>query len=221
MNVHASLLPPLLLWGLWPVFMLVIIPVVLRAPWSLLFENRLQPQFVGCCGLVALAWSMSAGVQPGLEFHLLGTTVLTLLFGRMLAIAGATGALVALSVLGFYEWQALPVNALLLAVLPVLTAHVIGYYAYRWLPHHLFIYIFVVAFFGAMFAVAVVLVMSSALYAAIGAYPPDLIWRDYLMFMPLVMFPEGFITGMIMTMCVVFRPEWVRTFDDRDYLMDK
>ena len=221
MNVDASLLPTALLWGLWPVFVLVMLPTILRAPWTLLLNNGLQPQFVGACGLVALAWTMSAGVQPGLEFHLLGTTVLTLLFGRMLAMAGASGALVVLSVLGFYDWQALPVNGLLLAVLPVLTAHLIGYYVYRWLPHHLFIYVFVVAFFGAMIAMAVVLVASSALYAAVGAYPPGLIWRDYLMVMPLLMFPEGFVTGMLMTMCVVFRPDWVRTFDDRDYLVGK
>ncbi len=221
MNIDPSLLPSNVLWLFWPVFVLVILPALLRAPWRLLLENGLQPQFVGACGLVALAWSMGAGIQPGLELHLLGTTVLTLLFGRMLAIAGATGALVVLSALGLYEWQAFPVNGLLLAVLPVLIAHVVGYYAFRWLPHHLFIYIFVVAFFGAMVAMAAVLVASAVLYAAVGAYPLGLIWRDYLMVMPLLMFPEGFVTGVLMTMCVVFRPEWVRTFDDRDYLAGK
>ncbi len=221
MNVDPSLLPSAVLWLSWPVFVIIALPVLVRAPWALLLDNGLQPQFVGACALVALAWSTSVEVQPGPAMHLLGTTVLTLLFGRMLAIAGATGALVTLSGLGLYEWQAFPVNGLLLAVLPVVVAHAIGHCAYRWLPRHLFIYVFVVAFFGAMLAMAAVLVASAALYAAVGAHPLGVNWHDYLMVMPLLMFPEGFVTGMIVTMCVVFRPEWVRTFDDRDYLIGK
>jgi uncharacterized membrane protein len=32
---------------------------------------------------------------------------------------------------------------------------------------------------------------------------------------------EAFATGMLITVMVVYKPQWVATFDDRRYLLDK
>ena len=37
-------------------------------------------------------------------------------------------------------------------------------------------------------------------------------------FIIVMLFPEGFLNGMLMTILVVYRPEWVSSFDDREYL---
>ena len=221
MNLDASLLPSTLVWPSLVLFVLALAPVLRTAPWHLIKANHLEPLFVSAMGSVAILWSMSAGVHAGLEMHLLGATALTLIFGWRLAMAAATGALLAVTVLGLYDWPAFAVNGFLLAVLPVMFTHWLGRRIYSLLPRNFFIYIFVVAFFGSMLTVGVVMLVSAALLFALGAYPTAAIIQDYLALLPLIMFPEGFISGMIMTMLVVFRPDWVRTFDDRDYIHGK
>jgi len=37
----------------------------------------------------------------------------------------------------------------------------------------------------------------------------------------MAMLSEGFINGAIMTLLTILRPEWVRSFDDRDYIDGK
>lgn len=221
MNLDPSLLPNVIAWPLLALFTLVLLPVVLRAPWGLVRQNRLESVFISAVGCVGLLWSMSAGIRPGLELHLLGSTALTLIFGWRLAIAAGVAALAAVTALGLYAWPAFALNGLLLAVLPVVVSHWVGRQVYGLLPHNFFIYIFLAAFFGAMLAMGSVVLASAALLYGLGAYPYQVLAHDYLVMLPLIMFPEGFITGMVMTMLVVFRPDWVRTFDDRDYIHGK
>jgi uncharacterized membrane protein len=35
------------------------------------------------------------------------------------------------------------------------------------------------------------------------------------------MLPEGFLNGAVLSMLTAWKPEWVRTFDDRDYIDGK
>lgn len=221
MNIAADILPWPLIWLSWGVLFACLSVILPRAPWNLLRHNGLESVWVGGVGCVGLAWSMQAGIHPGLELHLLGVTALTLVFGPCLAIAGGILSLAGVTALGLYDWPAFAVNGLLLAILPVLVSVLVGRLVFRLLPHNLFIYVFLTGFFGAMAAMAVVITISAALLLAIGAYPMAIVSRDYLAMMPLMMFPEGFITGMLITMLVVYRPSWVRTFDDRDYIIGK
>ncbi|WP_290653023.1 energy-coupling factor ABC transporter permease [Aquisalimonas sp.] len=221
MNVDPSLLPAFVVWLSWPFYIAALVPALRAAPWPVLKANRLESLFIGGIACVAISWSMNAGIHPGLELHLLGATALTLIFGLSFAIVAASAALAAVSSIGVYDWQAFAMNGLLLAVLPALITHWIGLQAYKRLPHNFFVYIFVVAFLGAMLAVGVVILVSGVLLLALDAYPAAIVLYDYLAIMPLIMFPEGFLTGMIITILVVLRPQWVRTFDDRDYIHGK
>jgi uncharacterized membrane protein len=45
--------------------------------------------------------------------------------------------------------------------------------------------------------------------------------EEYLPFFLLISFSEAFITGMLITTMVIYKPEWVATFDDKRYLLDK
>lgn len=221
MNLEPDLVPPALLW----IALLALLTLAARcartASWRTLLDNNLGPLLVtgaACCGGL---WSMSVGVQPGLELHLLGTTSLTLVFGWRFALIAAVGGLLGVTALGAYHWEVLGLNGLLLAALPVAVTHWIGRIVYRYLPHHLFIYLFLTAFLGGMLSIAASILASAGLLLMVGPHDLDTVLRDYLALMPLMMFPEGFINGMVMTMLVVFRPELVRTFDERDYLDDR
>ncbi|MEN9460235.1 MAG: hypothetical protein RIS84_255, partial [Pseudomonadota bacterium] len=49
-------------------------------------------------------------------------------------------------------------------------------------------------------------------------------WQDLgeqPMFIIVMLFPEAFLNGMVMTILVVFRPEWVSSFSDKHYLKGK
>jgi len=218
MNATATLLPDPLLWlatllagsaGVW---------AALSAPWRLLRANRLENLFLAMVVVIAGLWLMRAGVHPGLEVHLLGATVLTLMFGWRLAIVNGTLVLAALSALGVHGWGGFGVNLAILVVIPVLCSHWIGALAYRWLPHHLFVYLLVCGFFGGIAALLASAGSAALLWWLTGPYGGSVILSDFIIILPLLAFPEGFMTGTIMTMLVVFKPEWVRSFDDRDYL---
>jgi len=57
--------------------------------------------------------------------------------------------------------------------------------------------------------------------ALAGAYPWDYLINEYFPYFLLLGFSEAWLSGMAMTLFVVYRPEWVITFDDSRYLADK
>ncbi len=54
-----------------------------------------------------------------------------------------------------------------------------------------------------------------------GAYALDELAREYLRYFPLLMLPEAFVSGGVLSILIVYRPEWVVTFDDERYLKGK
>jgi uncharacterized membrane protein len=221
MNLHAELLPTWLSLAAWPIFAAVVGWNLLGAPWDLLKRNGLHPLFSLSVLLLAGLWWLRVGVHPGLEFHLLGITSMLLVFGwRLTLVAGAT-ALVLIGALGGSDWYALGLNGLLVVVLPVALATWLHRLIYQRLPRHFFVYVLITAHFASMLVIAVVILSGALLLGLADAHPWERIWADYLVFLPLVLLPEGFVNGAIMTMLVILRPEWVRSFDDRDYIDGK
>jgi len=52
-------------------------------------------------------------------------------------------------------------------------------------------------------------------------YPTQYLLEEYLPFYLLIAWAKAFATGMMMTLMVVYKPEWVATFDDARYLHGK
>lgn len=191
------------------------------APWRLLQANGLISAFAAAAAIGTLLWTMQVGVHEGLTLHLLGTATLVLMFGPALALVagGVCGVLLILA--GLHEVMAFGVHGLLLAWLPVSVANRVHGLLRRWLPPHPFIYFLGSGFLGGMLALGAVVVVSSLLILALGLQPPRTVRSDYLALLPLVLFPEGFINGAVVTALAVFRPGWLRSFDDRAYLDDE
>ena len=205
----------------WLLFILAVAVAIWRAPWYHLREtaslNILLAMIVG----IMVVWTLKAGFAPGLSIHLLGTTLLTLMFGWAFAILGIIVVIGAHMLYAGSGWVELPMDALLLGLLPAFVSFTVFRFVDTHLPNNFFIYIFLVAFFGAGLAAASVVFVTSIVHITSGAYTAAEVWHDYTRYVPLVMFPESFITGMLMTLFVAYRPEWVSTFDDSRYLKDK
>ena len=51
-----------------------------------------------------------------------------------------------------------------------------------------------------------------------GVHSWSKIYHEYVLYLPLIMFPEGLLNGIIMTGMMVFYPDWIRTFNAKRYI---
>jgi uncharacterized membrane protein len=191
-----------------------------RANWAMLKSPANLNVLLGATVALLGLWLIKAGIRPGLNFHLLGATALTLMFRPWFAIL-ALGLVIAGLTAVNGEFNAYPANLLMMGVLPVTVSWAIYRMVDRRLANHVFIYIFLNCFFGAGLAMASVGLASTAYAVGAGVYSFSYLADNYLPFYFLMAWAEAFATGMIMTLLVVYRPDWVATFDDRRYLDSK
>ena len=221
MNLTATLLPSWVLSASALVLVLVLARAVGGAPWSRLREGHFIHVYLGSCVALLVVWTLKAGVDPGLSFHLLGGTLFALMFGWELAVVALAVVTLGTTLNVGHGWSVLPVNALVEGVIPILFTAGLLRLSQRWLPQHVFVYIFVNGFFGAALAVLASSLAATALLAVAQAYTMSHLESGYLAFVPLLMFSEAWLTGMLVAVLVCYRPEWIRTFDDRLYLQGK
>jgi uncharacterized membrane protein len=221
MQIESQLLGP----GWQLATTLVAVPVLgyalLTAPWNTwLQRSDRQHAWLGTIVLLTLLWSMRAGITPGLSFQFLLVTVLTLMHGWRLALVGVAVVLAGECLLqgGSAPWFAWGANFLCYGVVPVAFIALLHRAVQRWLPHNYFVYFFGTVFFGSMLAFNFAGFARLALLAANGTLAEAQLASEYLVWLPMVSLAEAFMNGVVMAMAVVYRPEWVASFDDRIYL---
>lgn len=176
--------------------------------------------FLGACVAVLGLWRIKAGVEPGLNFHLLGATALTLMFRPLFAMV-AVALVSAGAALWAGQYAAFAVNWLIMGVLPVGVTWTIHRLAVRWLPPHPFVYLFLNAFAGGAISMFAVGVAATLFSFGAGLYSMDYLLSEYLPFYLLMGWSEAFISGMLVTAMVVWKPQWVATFSDEHYLLGR
>lgn len=225
MNFPDALFPQAWALGAFPPLLAIWLWCIKTAPWKRLGYSGQSNVWLGTVVLLVLVWSMKAGVKPGLNLHLLGATMFTLMFGRQLAIVGLSAVLAGVTLNGSLQgqsaWLTYGLNALVLAVFPVLLADAIRRGVERFLPANLFVYIFGSAFFGAALTVVATGLLASALLWLAGVYPAAPLLDDYLPYYLLLGFAEAWLNGAMVTLMVVYLPRWVGSFDDRRFLLHK
>jgi uncharacterized membrane protein len=222
LHIPSELLPQGLLWASNILFLLCLLLAMRLAPWkALLNSQENQHVFLGAVVILLTIWGIKAGISPGLGFHHLGATLFALMFGWPLAIVGLTVTMVASLLLQASDLASLGINGLISIVIPIAISYAILKFSQKWLPDNFFIYIFVCAFFGAAVAIAISRLSAITLLSLINAYPNDRLVDESLQYLPLFMFPEAFVTGMLITIFVVYRPDWIATFDDERYIRGK
>ena len=214
-------LPPALAWSAAGAYGLVLTSAARRAPWARLREGEMQHVFFGAAVLLLFLWTIRGSVVPGLGVHFLGATVLTLMFGWRLALVAMALALAGAGAYGLSRWEFIGLNGLLATALPVAVSYGVLRAVERWLPPHLFIYIFLAGFFGAALAMAASVTAQVVLLVLADGHGSMTLTGAYLSFLPLLMLPEAFLNGALVTALVGMRPRWVWTFDDARYLRDR
>lgn len=221
MNLAATQFPGLWLGIAAMVALGLLGRAVWAAPWLTLRSPGRLHAWLGSMVALMVVWSMNAGVREGLNLHLLGAAVLTLMFGRELALVALAAILLASALNGGNDWHTLGLNLLVSGWVPVMLAHHLRRWVERLLPANYFVYVFVQAFAGSGLGVVLVGLTASLALAASGAYPVQLLLDEYLPFFLLLAFSEAWLSGMAMTLLVVFRPDWVASFDDKRYLIQR
>ena len=166
---------------------------------------------------LAVLWHIRAVVQPGMSLHLLGAMLCTMVFGARLALLPLSLALVMAQFSAGAEWSVLGLNACLLVFWPIALSRLVLALVAR-LPPNMFVFIFVGGFFG---SAAVVLFTGWLISLTLwrmqrDAWGPML--EDYASYWLLVAFSEAWLTGMLVTVRGVYRPELVRLCDVRRYI---
>ena len=221
MDIPANLLPMAWLLGGGVLYGLVLLVALLTAPWSRIRDSEAQNIYLAAIVAISLVWVMRGGIQAGLNYHLLGMTLLCLMFEWQFAVIAAS-VIVALSTWqSGTGWAAFGVNVILMGVLPILFTRVMLYVCQRRLPHNFFIYVFVNAFMVGALSMLLAGSASGLLQYIAGVQPTGTISSNFLMILPMLMFGEGFINGGTMSLVVAYRPRWVATFHDRWYLDGK
>lgn len=221
MNIPDSLLPNGYLWAANALALLALLIATLRAPWHLLRRSDLQNLFMGTTIALMTVWSIKTGIKPGLNFHLLGSTLLTLMFGPWLALEILALVLLGITVMGAAGWISLGINFVLMAMVPVALSHAIFRLADSQLPNHFFVYIFVNAFLGAGLAMLACGFSAGLVLRLAGSYAGHYLGTDFLPYFILMGWSEAMTSGMLMTLMVVYRPTWVCTFSNERYLKTK
>jgi uncharacterized membrane protein len=221
MDLPFSLFPASWHWAALLVSAGVFCWLALAAPWARLKDSGQLNLLLGFSVALIVLWSMKAGVKPGLNLHLLGAMAATLALGRHLATVSLGLALAGITLNGAVGWQSWTLNFVLMAVVPVQIASILQRLVERWLPAHFFVFVFVVAFIGSGVTVLLQGGIASFAMMAAGAYPSVVLTGEYLPYFILLGFAEAWISGAVITLMVVYRPEWVAAFDDRRYLQNK
>lgn len=219
MDLHSMHVESLWLWGqllYWP----LLAWVIFHAPWRIVIENDARNAWLATCVVVMLMWQIKLDIVDGLSFHQLGTTILTLMFRWQFAVMSQALVLIGVTFYSDADWAAFGVNALLTGVLPISFSYMVWRLMERHLPANYFIYIFLGAFLTAGLSIVLVgLVSYFVLSLSMPTFHTAPLMQYHQIFL-LLMFPEAFLTGLTMTALVVYRPQWVATFNDKKYLSD-
>jgi uncharacterized membrane protein len=189
-------------------------------PWrGWLVDAERRAVWVGSLALLGAVWSLHASFVPGLSQRFLVVTAFTLLHGWALTIIGAALVLAVLTALGGADWVSFGPNLLCTAIVPALFAARLHEIVHARLPRNYFVYFFVSVFLGSALAwnlatLARALLLTLSGQPAMSAETGE----DYLALLPLMTFGEAFINGIVLSAAVMFRPNWVRSFDDGAYL---
>lgn len=203
----------------WAIYLPIVAWAIWRAPWlELVSDFRRQHLVFGTMLGLFLLWLVRRDFASGVSFHFIGMTAVTLLLDWPLAIIVGLVAQLGLCAIGRQDWAAIGVNGILLVLIPVVITELAAIFVERRQPQNLFVYIFCSGFFPAALAAVCSLLLGLGLLWMDGLFPMPPWIEDFIGYLWLIMFPEAFINGTIVTGLVVFYPDWLETFNRTRYL---
>jgi len=221
MEFSGELFPTSWLWLFAALYLWLLSRALRWADWRRLADPAQLHVFLGAVVCVLLLWTLRTEVQPGFTWHLSAMVTLTLMFGWSLAFLAGSLALLATTLAGLNDWSGFVPSALVFIALPAGLTQVMLGLARAYLPKHYFVYVFVNAFFAGGLVSLLVALTATGLLLIAGAYSMQRLSDSYLLFMPLMFFPEAVLNGWLISIMVGFKPHWVGSFRDEEYLHGK
>ncbi|TDR82280.1 energy-coupling factor ABC transporter permease [Paludibacterium purpuratum] len=219
MNLAASLFPLPFLLVLDAVALAVLGCLARRVAWRRLDGGQFNA-WLGACVMVLVLWTLKYDARPGLTYHLLGMTVLTLMMGPVLAsLAAAVVVAVACFSAGGDVW-AFGLDWLARGQLPIWLTWFALRLTQRRLPTNYFVYLFLNVFLTGGLGMALAGSAVVVLLGVFGIYSWDVLLQDALPYYLLLAWSEAFLSGLMMAVLIVYKPHWVASFDDARYLND-
>jgi uncharacterized membrane protein len=183
-------------------------------PWRLLPPQGPPWPWIATWAVLPLLWSADLLARSPVAQPLSGASLLVLMSGWPLAMPALAAAALVATLLGPLD-AALALHRLVwLGIVPGTLALALGAAVRRWLPHHLFVYIFARGFFGTLLATAA----AGALALWLTGARAGLSETDLLLGRWLAAWGEAIVTGMLVSIFVAYRPQWLATYSDALYL---
>ena len=173
--------------------------------------------------ILAILWSLHielGGSQlAGMNYHLLGMSLITLMLGAPAAIW--LGILMLfISTLLFYDTHNLVVlglNGLVMLLIPAIV-NILMRKLTAYLPDNVFVYIFINGFIAAALGMFATGLITIILLQAANVYPTEVLWSSAFPVFFLLSWGEAFLTGIFTAIFVALAPDLLSTFSDTRYL---
>ncbi|MCK4707763.1 MAG: energy-coupling factor ABC transporter permease [Gammaproteobacteria bacterium] len=220
MDLNSIHLPDIWLWAHW-LYWPVLLLAIYRAPWSTLLQKDSSNILFASCAVLFLFWHLKINIDDGLSIHLLGSTILTLMFRWQVALMSNAVIVLGITLTSAADLQAFAMNGLLTGIIPVTISHIFWRINERFLPPNYFIYVFFASFLAAAISILTTGYISYRLLSLLPNQITEEMLDQYLIIFIPIMYPEAFITGAVISVFVIYKPEWIATFDDRRYLQNK
>ena len=205
----------------WAIAAPVLLAAMRVAPWRRFRASEPVHVWYGAIFGIVLLWSIQATVGEGFTFHLLGVTAFALLVGAPLALVGSAIAVAVNVAVRNGIWMNAALVWLTMTVIPIGATWLVLRLVERALPANFFVYIFAGAFLGAALSLAAAGIAGAVLLTVAAGMPAELVFGEYVPHLLYLAFGEATLTGMLVTLAVAYRPQWVATFDDARYLEDR
>lgn len=203
-------------------FALLLLRAVRRAPWHTLLGNPVMfNALVGLMVCLPVFWQLNAGIRPGFNFHLIGSTLFLLMFGWPIGLVMLSAVMLATWLYSGLELVTLGLNGLLMLAVPMICGQALLHLARTHLPKNFFMFVLFNGFFCAALATALMMAATSLVLLALGPYTWPQIQYHYLIPAPILIFAEAFATGAVITAFTVSQPEAVMNFSVDEYLTGK
>ena len=222
MNLPAQLFASDWLWLTNFLFGFFLMHALRHAPWRVLLDNSAMVNaLVGLLFGTFLMWQFNAGIRPGFNFHILGSTLFVLMFGWQIATTALTLVMLATWLRMDIGLVTLGLNGLIMIGVPVMFTEGLLRFSKRHLPKNLFLFVLLNGFVCAGFSIAINVMATTFTLLILSHYTWAQIQYHYLIPTPILMFTEAFATGMMITAFTVAQPNAMMNFSVEEYLTGK
>jgi uncharacterized membrane protein len=203
-------------------YLLVISATFKDIHWAEFKNTRRQQHLVfGSSAALFTLWLFKTGIHPGLDVHFLWLTALTLMLGFKFAMLSSFVVLVGVTLIGKESLVLFGINGLISITIPICLSFLVYTVTFHKLPRNFAVYIFICAFLTGAASITVKMFLLGGYFWVDNYYDWQIIKDNYLVLIPLLLFPEAMLNGMSMVCLVVYLPSWVLTFRDKFYFIKK